>query len=218
MSPIRHEITPSFLSGHTQGALVVWGYLGYHIRKTWFRLLALVLIVLIGFSRMYLGVHFPQDVIGGMLIGLVYLALWLALEPTVRGWLAKQTLALRYALAVLVPLVIWLLHPGRVTADPMGAALGLGVGYILEGQTVRFSVGGTSGRRVLRAAVGLVIVVAAYTGLSLLFGTFDELMGVKMEAVWRFARYALVGFGGGWFMPWLFVKTGLAEQDLSGQP
>jgi membrane-associated phospholipid phosphatase len=213
LSPIRHETSPSFLSGHTQGALVVWGYLMYHIKKTWFRVLALIIIALIGFSRMYLGVHFPQDVIGGLVVGVVYLVLWIALEPKVRGWLVKQTLGLRYALAVLVPLAFWLVYPVSAIAEPMGAALGLGVGYLLEGQTVGFSAGGSAGRRVLRAVVGLVIVVAAYFSLSMLFGTFDETMGEQMEAVWRLVRYAIIGFGGGWFMPWLFVKTGLAEQE-----
>jgi hypothetical protein len=195
----------------------VWGYLIYHIKKTWFRVLALIFIALIGFSRMYLGVHFPQDVIGGLVFGVIYLVLWIALEPRVRGWLVKQPIGLRYALAVLVPLAFWLVYPDRVIAEPMGAALGLGVGYILEGQTVRFNSGGSAGCRVLRAAVGLVIVVAAYFGLSMLFGTFDETMGEQMEAVWRFVRYAIIGFGGGWFMPWLFVKTGLAEQESAQQ-
>ena len=214
LTPLRKETSPSFLSGHTQGAVVVWGYLAYHIKKTWFWVLALIIIALIGFSRMYLGVHFPQDVIGGLIVGVVYLAIWIALEPRVRGWLLKQMIGLRYALAVLLPIVVWLIYPDRSIAEPMGAALGLGVGYLLEGQTIRFSIGGSIGRRILRAVVGLVIVIAAFFSLSILFSTFDESMGDRMEAVWRFLRYAIIGFGGGWFMPWLFVKIGLADSEI----
>lgn len=71
LDPIRYETSHSFLSGHSQGAVVVWGYLAYHIKKTWFRILALIIILMIGFSRMYVGVHFPQDVIGGFIVGVI---------------------------------------------------------------------------------------------------------------------------------------------------
>jgi membrane-associated phospholipid phosphatase len=213
LNPIREGTGPSFLSGHTQGAVVVWGYLAYHFKQTWFRVLALVIIVLIGFSRMYVGAHFPQDVIGGFIIGIIYLILWILLEPSVKNWLSKQTALVRYALAVLVPLIVWLIVPHESTAVPMGAAIGLGVGYTLEGQTVHFSVSGTVWRRLLRGAFGLFIVMVAYFALGYVFGTFDGSMGESMVNFWRLVRYAIIGFGGGWFIPWLFVKTKLAERE-----
>ena len=213
LDPIRYETSPSFLSGHTQGAVVVWGYLAYHIKKTWFRILALLIIVLIGFSRMYVGVHFPQDVIGGLIVGVIYLIVWILAEPKVRAWLVDQRVIMRYALAVLVPLVVWFVNPSEATATPMGAALGLGVGYVLEGQTVRFSVSGTIWRRILRGVVGLIVILVSYFALGYIFGSFDESMGETMETIWRLVRYAIIGFGGGWFMPWLFVKIGLAEKE-----
>jgi hypothetical protein len=217
LNPIRFETSPSFLSGHTQGAVVVWGYLAYHIKMTWFRILAVLIILLIGFSRMYVGVHFPQDVIGGFIVGIIYLALWILLEPKVREWLSRQTVIVRYALAVLVPLVIWFINPSEATATPMGAAIGLGVGYILEGQTVNFSVTGSTWRRILRGAFGLVVILVSYFGLGYIFGTFDESMGETMGTIWRLVRYAIIGFGGGWFLPWLFVKIGLAESESVNQ-
>ena len=87
-SPLVLETSPSFLSGHTQGAMVVWGYLAYHFKNNWFRILAVIMIALIGFSRMYVGVHFPQDVIGGLIIGIIYLIIWIRAEPYVRRWLS----------------------------------------------------------------------------------------------------------------------------------
>jgi hypothetical protein len=219
LTPIRFETSPSFLSGHTQGAVVVWGYLAYHIKKSWFRVFAVLIFLLIGFSRMYVGVHFPQDVIGGFIVGVVYLILWILLEPKVREWLSRQTVIVRYSLAVLVPLVIWFLNPSEATATPMGAAIGLGVGFVYEGQTVNFSVTGSTRQRILRAVFGLVVILVSYFGLGNIFGNFDESMGETMETIWRLVRYAIIGFGGGWFLPWLFVKTGLADlksvnQDL----
>ena len=59
------------------------------------------------------------------------------------------------------------------------------------------------------------MVFAAYFGLSALFGLFDESMGAAMELVWRVIRYALVGFVGGWAVPWLFTLSRLADRAES---
>ncbi len=79
----------SFPSGHSMGALVFYGFLAYFVvRSTQKRavkaitLIVLgILIILIGTSRIYLGAHFPSDVIAGFIAGTVWLVLCLlALE------------------------------------------------------------------------------------------------------------------------------------------
>ncbi|MDP9201075.1 MAG: phosphatase PAP2 family protein [Gemmatimonadota bacterium] len=76
--PEVHTVSSSFPSGHAMSAAIVYATVAYlaarlHQRK-WARWLvmtaALVLIALISFSRMYLGVHYPSDVIAGVAIGL----------------------------------------------------------------------------------------------------------------------------------------------------
>jgi membrane-associated phospholipid phosphatase len=79
-------------SGHAQNAVAIWGLLAASIRKGWAWASAVGLIALIGFSRMYLGVHFPTDVLVGWLIGVVILVLFLILENPVTAWLSGLSL------------------------------------------------------------------------------------------------------------------------------
>lgn len=66
---------PSFPSGHTQASFIVATILMMAKRK--FGIPALILAFLIGFSRLYLKVHFPTDVLGGMLMGIaIGLTVW----------------------------------------------------------------------------------------------------------------------------------------------
>lgn len=68
----------SFPSGHATMSIVFYGLLGYLIyricKKWWQKLLivttTLVIVYFIGFSRMYLGVHWPSDILAGWAVGL----------------------------------------------------------------------------------------------------------------------------------------------------
>jgi membrane-associated phospholipid phosphatase len=79
-------------SGHAQIAVGVWGMLAASIRKGWGWLIAILIILLIGISRIYLGVHFPHDVILGWLIGALLLWLVLHFWKPVTAWLKKMSL------------------------------------------------------------------------------------------------------------------------------
>lgn len=212
------ETSPSFPSGHSQNAVANWGYLAYRFRHWIFTVIAVLLMLSIGLSRIVLGVHFPQDVIGGWLIGLVLLVTYIWAEPPVERWLARQSVASQIALAVGVPVLLIFLHPSDVdglypaegSITPMGALAGAGLGVIMERQTVRFSVAGAWWRRSLRFLVGIVVVALFYLGPSLIL---PEDMAYGLEAAIRFVRYALVGWAGAFLCPWLFVRLGLASQD-----
>lgn len=84
----------SFPSGHAMVSLVIYGLIGY-ILTTKFpqhrRLiisLTVILIALIGFSRLYLGVHWPTDVAAGYAAGLVWL---IACIMSLRVWRNYRT-------------------------------------------------------------------------------------------------------------------------------
>ena len=66
--------TSGFPSGHAQMGVVVWGWLGKHYNRI---VPASVMIFVIGLSRIYLGVHFPHQVLGGWAVGFVLLMGWI---------------------------------------------------------------------------------------------------------------------------------------------
>jgi membrane-associated phospholipid phosphatase len=73
------SINNGFPSGHASIAIVFWGALALLFQKRWLSILSATLMVLIPFSRIYLGVHFLADVIGGIILGAVLLAVFYAL-------------------------------------------------------------------------------------------------------------------------------------------
>ena len=88
--PAIFESGYSFPSLHATGAFALYGFLIYmiyklllppHHRKALIALLSL-LIVLIGFSRLYLGVHYLSDVLAGFVVGSLFL--WLGTQTTIR--------------------------------------------------------------------------------------------------------------------------------------
>ncbi len=81
------HLGPSFPSGHTLAATVIYGFVAYllarDVRERWWRLLLalalLVLILLVPFSRVYLGVHWPFDTIASLDLGAALLAIVITL-------------------------------------------------------------------------------------------------------------------------------------------
>ncbi len=61
----------SFPSGHTCAAFSAAGIWFMALPKRWMGITGLVLAALMGFSRLYVGVHFPSDVLAGAIIGLI---------------------------------------------------------------------------------------------------------------------------------------------------
>ncbi|MGQ9665719.1 MAG: phosphatase PAP2 family protein [Anaerolineae bacterium] len=212
---------PSFPSGHAQNAAAVWGYLAGKARRAGFWVFAVLLILGIGFSRLYLGVHYPQDVLAGYLVGGLFLVLFVFVgEKYLVPIVGPMTVGAQMVLAVALPALLlfgswamgWPEGQGDVSpAVVAGALLGLNLGIVLERRFVRFSPAGPAFQRAARFLVGVILVFAVYLGLRWL--AQQILPAVYESAPVRLVRYFLVALVIGWIGPWLFVKVGLARRQ-----
>jgi membrane-associated phospholipid phosphatase len=170
----------SFPSGHTQSAVGTFGGLARMTKKNWLRWVLVVLVLLVAFSRMYLGVHTPLDVGVSLGIGAV---LVLVLWPLVRSAEEKPARMLWVLLGMLACSVAFLLFmeiyqfPADTDAHNLesavanawklsGATVGMLIACWLDQKYIRFETKAIWWVQLIKVAVGLALVVAIKSGLK----------------------------------------------------
>lgn len=158
-----------FPSGHAQAATVVWGYLASHSSQTRYKWAAAAAILAIGFSRVYLGVHFPTDVLTGWAIGIILLVSCLASERFLFRLLHSFSRFGRMALAIGAPVALAAAYPLAGSARPLGMAAGLTSGYLLRQRIQHGAIGSNRVVRFLAGVAGLLFISATGKGILSLF-------------------------------------------------
>lgn len=199
-------------SGHAQSAVVIWGILAKRVGRAWFWVGAVVVVASIGFSRVYLGVHFPTDVAAGWLVGTLLLALYLAGQERLENWLAHLGPRAQVLLALTVPVGLFLAHPVKDTASVLGALAGIGIGLSIMRRYVLVRSSADWRQLAVRFAIGGVVALALYLGLSFAFPR----EGSDFYLAFRFLRYGVIGAWLSLGAPWLFQW--LARHSLMGRP
>lgn len=197
---VRPEGDGAFPSGHAMNPLTFWGAMALQVHKTWLSVALGVLVFAIGFSRLYLGVHWPLDVLGGWAIGAVMLFLF---EWSRSFWVGQgMSLAKRLFWAIMIPAIIFLLTFHSPAAGNVyvivGAYLGFWVGSILEEEFVGFDPRrGPVGFQLVKVLAGIVMLLAIKEGFKLFLphGGWGDLV-----------RYFCVTFTGAYIGPWLFHR------------
>lgn len=201
-----------FPSGHTVNGVVVWFYLGRVVRRRGSLPAGLFLAFLVGLSRIYLGVHWPVDVVGGALIGtfgLIVLLAWTSREPRARK---RRLLGLQILGVLAAALLAIQIAPGDRSFVCIAAATAWGiVGLLLEGTFVRFAVAGTTRERLLRALLGVSGGGLIWLVIQALFRPLCAALGV-VDFLTTSLVLAPVILWYTWGAPALFIRVGLAER------
>jgi membrane-associated phospholipid phosphatase len=220
-------------SGHAQGSLVFWAPLGFGIGREGaarggggqrlFRGLVVFIILGMAFTRLYLGVHFPTDILGGWVWGGVLLTIYGLLGKRAAAFLEARGPRIQLIAAAALVLCMNALFPGDKSLG--GLLLGFAGGYVLMRRNFSFAAGAAvRGKRpgflilAPRYILGLAGAGLVYLGLRLLFPGEGSLFAAY--PVWgefspyhdlgRFIRYGLVGLWASAGAPRFFLRLGLA--------
>ena len=199
----------SFPSGHTQSALGLFGSLAVFARRKWVTICSVILVLLTGFSRLYLGVHTLTDIIGAICIGLavVFLMAWLSSLEAEKPWISW--VACGILAAVSAGLVIYaslsdLSDPAIAEAakhgwEMLGASIGLATAWQLDRCWLHFETRAVWYIQIAKFAVGLVFALLIWRGLKQpllnLFGGHHIADGI---------RYLLLAVYAGFLYPLTF--------------
>ena len=220
-------------SGHTQGATITYLFFATWLRRRWAWLVAFVMIVLMGLSRVYLGVHFVHDVLAGFGISVLVLLGYLVWQKRYMTSFSKRILGQRLLTVVAVPVVLTAVYliVRLIIGEPdirmpwasripdaelesvesfvtaVSSLLGAGIGLVLERSRIRFLVDGPIWQRAVRYLLGIVVAGAIWAGLGQLFP--DDPLWLALPL--RLLRYALLTLWVTYYAPWLFVKIKLAQ-------
>lgn len=173
----------SFPSGHTLNAVGTWGTLAVAQKQKWLRLVCGALIVLIPFSRMYLGVHTPKDVLAAFVVAVVLIVLFRPMFRTEEQF--RKNSGLMLALMIVFSLILvcfmefWK-FPADVHAEFVaggkknaytitGAVLGLLVVFYYDKKYLNFDTKAPFAAQVLKYVLGMAILFGLKEGLKAAF-------------------------------------------------
>jgi len=193
----------SFPSGHTQNfSTVLFSGFFYTKKKVMFYVSS-VLVLLMMLSRMYLGVHFLEDVVVAAILGIsiaygAFLVFNKLFDDT-----AKLHRLYVIILIVIFPFLFFI--NGEDFFKSYGLLIGFVFGIMIEKKYINFDMNVKVIHKVLRVVLGLIIMVGIQQGFKILFGIFaDE--GTTLMNILNLFRYFLISFVGFGIYPFLFKK------------
>ena len=184
----------SFPSGHTQGAASFYGAIAIYLKKRIYYIISTIIILLIGFSRLYLGVHYPKDVMVGAILGVAVSLMSYYLFNKVNN----KILLYIITFILFIPALTFANSADFIKG--LGTYLGFILGIIIEKKYVDFSVEGKVKNKILRVLIGVLILVILK--LTLKFILPDTLM-------FKFISYGIISFVGIGVYPAIFKKINL---------
>ena len=187
----------SFPSGHSQNAASLYSglFINYKGKNLFIRILLISLIVIIALTRLYLGVHFPSDVIVGVTLGVLVTIglnkLYDVLEEKV------DIMFLVLAGIFLICLFFGLEKDGMKS---IGMLEGYVVGNLLEKRFVKFNDTKNAKNKIIRILVGIAVVGGFYLTYTFIPDP------IHSNFAFVFVMHFLVAFGGFFLVPFIFNK------------
>ena len=212
----------SFPSGHSQSAVGTFGSIAAFTNKRWMKWICIIICVLVPFSRMYIGVHTPADVLVGA--GIACVLVWFLRKPM----LENRDIVMKFLILLMIGLSVGMLlyteyfqfpedidvhnlESGTKNAYTMiGCLIGVAFVYVGERKYVNFSTEAVWWAQILKVILGLGVVLLVKEGLR---SPLEWIFGGPLVA--RAIRYFLIVFMAGFLWPMTFRWfSGLGNKRL----
>ena len=212
----------SFPSGHSQSAVGTFGSIAAFTNKRWMKWICIIICVLVPFSRMYIGVHTPADVLVGA--GMACVLVWFLRKPM----LENRDIVMKFLILLMIGLSVGMLlyteyfqfpedidvhnlESGTKNAYTMiGCLIGVAFVYVGERKYVNFSTEAVWWAQILKVILGLGVVLLVKEGLR---SPLEWIFGGPLVA--RAIRYFLIVFMAGFLWPMTFRWfSGLGNKRL----
>lgn len=191
-----------FPSGHAQVSSSFWGYLGWRSKKIRIIMIGTIAVCLVSLSRIYLGVHYPGDVVGGIILGLSVAFISYRCETGVLNLFEKQSHTLKYLIVLFLPSILVFIASLQGSDMKEQMELGLlmasvGFGYLLEEEKIGFPDVKNNKQVVNRALIGILISGTVYV--------ISEILSL-INPVFIVIKYVALGFSSVFIVPWAFTR------------
>jgi len=205
----------SFPSGHTQGASALYGTLFTAVNKRWFKALCVFMITAVAFTRLYLGVHTPLDVVVSAAVSLACVAVFGKVADALERGNSRDFLfcILLSSLALSLCVFSFILSATGVVEQihindcfkSGGAGLAFVIGWYLERRYLNFDVRTDKiWKQIVKMIIGVGITLAIKSGIKLI---------APDNLIVDFIRYFLTVFWVIYIYPMLFNRFSLNKSN-----
>ena len=181
----------SFPSGHSQISSSFFSSAAIFLKHRWLYVISIILTCLVGLSRLYLGVHYPIDVVCGILLGLLISLVLYKIFIS-----AKNIIPIYLGFGV-VFIGLLLIFPSNDFLKSVALFVGFIIGVYIEKKFVNFSIDGSFKKRFIRWFFGILSIGAIYSLKFILPHDIDII---------TFIRYMLLSLWGIGIYPYIFTK------------
>lgn len=180
----------SFPSGHTQVTTSLWTSLSILKDKLWLYVISVIVVLLVGTSRLYLGVHYPKDVLAGIVLGVII--------PLICGYIFEK-FRNEFLVSIITLAILsfgFIFGASDDYCKVFGLFLGATIGFYMESK-INFKIPETTGKKIFRFIVGIVLLAVIKLSLDMI---------MPDNKISHILRYCVIGTFGLGIYPLIFKK------------
>ena len=194
----------SFPSGHTQNAAALLGSLGFQIKLNIVKIILFSLAMLVAFSRLYLGVHYPADVVVSLVV--TFAIIFIASKVLPAEFTSKKKelflpLVILLCASIVIIIIAYLYHNEitevgqlRDSSRAVGASIGFAIGMYIERVYIQFSTKAKSIiHQIIKVMIGMAGALAFQEGFRILgTGLIGDGARYFLTVIWIGTIYPLI--------------------------